>query len=103
MSVDTSRMSAAEYAAFTGQMSHPVGQQKAEAEAKIEAAQAQACQAADENYVASFISALEDHDMRLVTEKPHCWTSWGENGKAAILATLREGVASMRARAEVKS
>lgn len=103
MSVDTSRMTPAEYAAFTGYMSHPVGQQKAEAEAKVEAAQAQACQASDADHVDRFIRYLEDPDMRLVTEKPHCWTSWGENGKAAILATLREGVASMRARAEVKS
>ncbi len=97
--MDTSKMTAAEYAAFTGAMSHPVGQQ----EADLEAVERQAYQAADADYVFAFTRALEDPDMRLITEKPHDWQSWGAMAKAAILAAVGEGVASMRARAAVKA
>lgn len=94
---DTSKMTPAEYAAFTGQKSYPVGQQKAAAEI----AESKACQAADADYVARFMRALEDPDMRLVTDKPHYWSNWGMAGKSAILAVVREGKAAIQARAKV--
>lgn len=88
----TADMSPAEYAAFTGKMSFPAGEAKA-----------QTCQAADADYVDRFVRQLEDPEIRLVTEKPHDWTNWGAAGKAAILAVVREGVASIRARAKTES
>lgn len=100
---DTSKMTPAEYAAFCGQMSHPVGQQKADAEAKVDAAESQARQATDLDYVNRFVRHLEDQDIRLVTEKLNDWTCWGVAGKAAILAVVRDGLLSIQTRAAVKS
>lgn len=53
-------------------------------------------QAADADYVRMFIRALEDPDMRLITEKPHDWTNHGAKGKAAILAALKIGFAQQQ-------
>lgn len=94
---DTSKMTPAEYAAFTGAMSHPVGQQKAEAEA----AEQQARQASDLEDVDAFVRDLEDVDIRLSAEKPQYWKNYGRDAKDAILAVLREGLAAVRARAAV--
>lgn len=81
----TAKMSPAEYAAFTGSMSYPVGVAKA----AIEAQEHAASQAADEDYVRNFMRSLEDPNTRLITEKPGEWTSHGIKGKAAILAALK--------------
>lgn len=94
---ETSKMSAEEYAAHTGKMSFPAGVLKREQEAleradEVEAAEIgrQACQAQAADYVNRFIRALEDPDMRLVTEKPNAWTNWEAEARAAILAELLE-------------
>lgn len=92
---DTSKMTPAEYAAYTGKMSFPTGA------AKADAVEAQACQAADLDYVRGFVRDLEDQDKRLVTEKPGDWKTYGAAGKAAILAVVREGLAAVLARAAV--
>lgn len=79
MSVDTSKMTPEEYAAFVGKKSYPAGQEKEKVYQK---------QVAD--YVSAFIRDLEDPDIRLVTEKPHDWKNYGAEGKAAILSALKQ-------------
>ncbi len=86
---DTSKMSPEEYAAFTTGMSFPVGVAKL----KSAAEDVRAHKASMQCYVDRFIRHLEDPAFRLVTEKPGDWTHWGEEGKTAILAVVREGEA----------
>ncbi len=95
---DTSKMTPEEYAAFTGNMSFPTGAQKQMAE-HADRLQSAAMAA---NYVQMFMRDLEDPAMRLVTEKAHDWKCWGDEGKAAILAVVREGAALVKNRAAVK-
>ncbi len=93
---DTSKMTPEEYAAYTGGMSFPAGKAALEAQAvesKLHAAKA-------DDYVQRFVRHLEDPAIRLVTEKPHDWTCWGDEGKAAILAAVREGIAAKTADAK---